>query len=138
MIVKAGAPFGAARLYCYFCDMKVSEEFAQYVAEQCSDAGKIRLRKMFGVYCLYCNNKVVAFLTEEGFLLKPTDAVRSLLKEVDERELFPGSKGFFFISDIDNHKYMSEIVRTTYEALPEPKPKKTKRVGGLEEIINEK
>lgn len=93
---------------------------------------------MFGIYCLYCNDKVVAFLNQDGFMLKPTEEVRPILKEVVERELFPGSKNFFCITDIDNHHYMSEIVRATYEALPRPKPKKLKKVGGLAEIINEK
>ncbi|TFH94419.1 TfoX/Sxy family protein [Porphyromonas levii] len=134
-------PFGAARLYHYFCRMNVSKEYARYVADQCSGAGEIRLRKMFGAYCLYCNDKVVAFLVHDEFLLKPTEAVRPLLKEVEEKELFPGSKGFFCITDIDNHRYMSDIVRATYEALPMPKPKRPKKPikgDGLEKIINER
>ncbi|MDD7437846.1 MAG: TfoX/Sxy family protein [Bacteroidales bacterium] len=118
--------------------MNVSEEYARYAADQCSGAGEIRLRKMFGVYCLYCNDKVVAFLQQDEFLLKPTEEVRPLLKEVIEKELFPGSSGFFSITDIDNHRYMSEIVRATYEALPPPKPKKLKKRGGLKAILDER
>lgn len=117
--------------------MNVSEDLALYIAEQCSGAGDIRLRKMFGAYCYYCNDKVVAFLTDEGFLLKPTEEVRPLLREVVEKELFPGSKGFFCISEIDNHQYLSELVRATFEALPMPKRRKQKSKGGLEQILNE-
>lgn len=124
----------------YVCLMNCTEEYARYVADQCSGAGTMRLRKMFAMYCLYCNDKVVAFLSHDEFYLKSTDPVRPLLREVVEKEIFLGSKDFFCIPNIDNHRYMSDIVKATYNALPKPKPKKPKpsTERGLAAIIEEK
>ena len=48
----------------------------QFVADQCSEAGEITSRKMFGDYGIYCDGKIVGLVCDDCFFLKPTDAVR--------------------------------------------------------------
>lgn len=103
--------------------MASSQDFVQYVADQCAGAGNITLRKMFGDYAIYCNGKIFGLICDEGFYLKPTEAGRHLLREVDLRPPYDGAKDYFYIADIDDRDYLSALVRATYKELPEPKRK---------------
>ena len=91
--------------------MASNADFVQYIADQCSGAGEIVVRKII------CDN---------GFYLKPTDAVRPMLREVALRPPYDGAKDYFYITDIDDRDYLSALVRETCKALPSPRPKKKK------------
>ena len=104
--------------------MASNQDFVQYVADQCAGAGEIVAKKMFGDYGIYCDGKIFGLICDDGFYLKPTDAVKPLLRVVDLRPPYSGAKDYFFIENIDDHDYMTMLVRVTCKALPEPKPKK--------------
>lgn len=106
--------------------MASNPDFVQYIVDQCSGAGEITARKMFGDYCVYCNGKVFGLVCDNCFYLKPTEAVRAMLKTEDMRPPYDGAKPHFYIEDIDDHGYMSALVKATCSALPDPKPKKKK------------
>ena len=105
--------------------MASNADLVQYIADQCSAAGQITSRKMMGDYCIYCNGKVIGLVCDDAFFIKPTETVKSLLKSVEMRPPYPGAKDYFYIADVDDHEYLSALVRETYRALPEPKPKKS-------------
>ena len=79
---------------------------------------------MFGDYGIYCDGKIFGLICDNGFYLKPTDAVRPMLREVALRPPYDGAKDYFYITDIDDRDYLSALVRETCKALPEPRPKK--------------
>lgn len=106
--------------------MASNADFVQYIADQCSGAGEIVVRKMFGDYGIYCDGKIFGLICDNGFYLKPTDAVRGMLREVALRPPYDGAKDYFYITDIDDRDYLSALVRETCKALPEPRPKKKK------------
>ena len=106
--------------------MASNADFVQYIADQCSGAGEIVVRKMFGDYGIYCDGKIFGLICDNRFYLKPTDAVRPMLREVALRPPYDGAKGYFYITDIDDRDYLSALVRETCKALPEPRPKKKK------------
>jgi TfoX/Sxy family transcriptional regulator of competence genes len=106
--------------------MASNPDFVQYIADQCSGAGEIIVRKMFGDYGIYCDGKIFGLICDNGFYLKPTDAVRGMLREVALRPPYDGVKDYFYITDIDDRDYLSALVRETCKALPEPRPKKKK------------
>jgi DNA transformation protein len=102
-------------------------DFAQYVSDQCSGAGLVRTRKMFGEFALYCDDKVVALICDNQLFLKPTEPGRVRLKRVLEGRPYPGAKTYFLIDDeLDNRERLTELIRATARALPAPKPKKKK------------
>ena len=107
--------------------MASNPNFVQYIVDQCSGAGNIEARKMFGDYCVYCNGKPFGLISDNGFYVKPTDEGRALLRSVDMRPPYDGAKPHFYIEDVDDHDYLSALVRTTCAALPDPKPKKRKQ-----------
>lgn len=104
--------------------MASNADFVQYVADQCSGAGEIEVRKMFGDYGIYCNGKIFGLICDDRFYVKPTEAGRNLLGNADMRPPYDGAKDYFYISDVDNRDSMSQLVSVTCSALPMPKKKK--------------
>ena len=106
--------------------MASNPDFVQFVADQCAGAGEITFRKMFGDYGIYCNGKIFGLICDDRFYVKPTAAGKALLREVELRPPYDGAKDYFCISDVEDHDYLSHLVRETCKELPEPKPKKKK------------
>lgn len=107
--------------------MASNPDFVQYIVDQCSGAGNIVARKMFGDYCVYCNGKPFGLICDNGFYVKSTEAGRALLRTEDRRSPYEGAKPHFYIEDIDDHRYLAALVRATCSELPDPKPKTKKK-----------
>ena len=107
--------------------MASQSDFVQYIAEQCSGAGTITVRKMFGDYAVYCNGKIFGLICDDCFFVKPTEAVRPLLRTIDLRPPYDGAKDYFLITDVDDRDYLAALVTATCKALPDPKPKIKKK-----------
>ena len=107
--------------------MASNPDFVQYIVDQCSGAGEISARKMFGDWCVYCNGKPFALVSDNGFYVKPIEAGRRLLRTDDMRPPYDGAKPHFYIEDVDDRDYLSALVRATCAELPEPKPKTKKK-----------
>ena len=99
-------------------------DFVQYIADQCSGAGDIVTRKMFGDYGIYCDGKIFGLICDDHFYVKPTEAGRLMLRKEELRPPYEGAKDYFYIADVDDRDYISSLVRETCKALPEPKPRK--------------
>ena len=107
--------------------MASNADLVQYIADQCAGAGEIMAKKMFGDYGIYCDGKIFGLICDDCFYLKPTDAVRPLLRSVELRQPYEGAKDYYLIADVDDSDYLSALVRETCKVLPEPKPKKKKK-----------
>ena len=99
--------------------MASNPDFVQYIADQCAGAGEIIVKKMFGDYGIYCDG----IIFDNRFYLKPTETGRSLLRSIEMRPPYDGAKDFFFIEDVDDRDYITELVRVTCKALPMAKKK---------------
>ena len=106
--------------------MASSIDFVQYIVDQCSGAGEITAKKMFGDYGIYCDGKIFGLICDDCFYLKPTEAVRTMLREVELRPPYNGAKEYFYIADVDDHDYLSKLVVETCRVLPAPKSKRKK------------
>ena len=98
-------------------------DLVQYIIEQASQAGEVRARKMFGDYCLYCNDKPVGLICDDYLYLKPLKQLDSVLRE-DDRQMRPpydGAKPHYVITDVDDADYVSLLVKTVVENLPSKK-----------------
>ncbi|HMS04189.1 MAG TPA: TfoX/Sxy family protein [Burkholderiaceae bacterium] len=108
--------------------MSSDASFMQYVADQCARAGGITFKRMFGEYALYCDAKVVAFVCDNQFFLKPIEAVRPLLGALDEAPAYPGSKLYWRLTqELEDAPLLARIVRASADAQPAPKPKAPKK-----------
>ena len=106
--------------------MASSPDFVQYIANQCEGAGDIMVKKMFGDYGIYCDGVIFGLICDNCFYLKPTEAGRAMLRNVDMHPPYDGAKDYFFIEDVDDRDYMSELVKTTWNELALQKPKRKK------------
>ncbi len=100
-------------------------DFIQYVCDQVDDDCDVTYRHMFGGTTLYSRGKVVALICDNQLFVKPTDAGRDYIGDVNEAPAYEGSKDFFLVADeIEDTEWLSELIRRTERALPAPKPRK--------------
>jgi DNA transformation protein len=120
---------GFSGAFWYTLYMATAESTAEYLADQVATAGRIRTRKMFGEYALYCNDKVVALICDDRLYVKPTDAGKAFIGDVTEGNPYPGAKPFFLIEEEywEDRDWLAELVRITAGALPVPTIKKPKK-----------
>ena len=114
--------------------MASNPDFVQYILDQCSGAGEITARKMFGDYCVYCNGMPFALVCDNGFYVKSTEAGRHLLRVEDLRPPYDGAKPHFYIDDVDDRHYLSALTKATCGELPAPKPKARKKSHAIEKM----
>lgn len=108
--------------------MSSKQETVDYLLGQLRDAGELRSLKMFGEYGIYCDEKMVALVCDDMLYVKPTEAGRSFLGEVEEAPPYPGAKNWFLIPEDswDDEVWLSELIRVTTPEVPLPKKKKAK------------
>lgn len=109
--------------------MACSQDFIQYIIDQCSGAGEIAAKKMMGDWCLYCNGTLFALACDNNLYIKVTDAAKPLLKEMILRPPYEGAKDCFHITDIDDRDYLERLIRATLPCLPVPKKKRNPMKG---------
>ena len=104
--------------------MASNSDFVKYIVDQCSGAGVIDVKKMMGDYCVYCDGVLFGLICDNNLYLKVTELGRALMKEVILRPPYDGAKDYFYISDVDDRDYLTELIKATIPALPKPKAKK--------------
>lgn len=107
--------------------MATDQKIADYIVGQIQNAGAITTKKMFGEYGIYADGKMFGLIADNQLFIKPTDEGRSFIGQPTEAPPYPGAKNSFLIEDkIEDVSWLSQLVRTTLAALPEPKPKKSR------------
>jgi TfoX/Sxy family transcriptional regulator of competence genes len=114
--------------------MASSIETVQYIIDQAGLGSRLACKKMFGEFALYLDSKIVALICDNQLFLKPTSEGKAYLGIVSELPPYPGAKNFFVLaSELDDPDRLSEALKITAAALPEPKPKRVraraKRIG---------
>jgi TfoX/Sxy family transcriptional regulator of competence genes len=108
--------------------MPSNQDFVDFVIGQLQSAGDITFKKMFGEYALYSGNKVFALICDNKLFIKPTNAGKNYIQDVVEAPPYPGAKPSFLIEErIEDHEWLSTLVKLTVSELPEPKLKKKKK-----------
>ena len=103
--------------------MSSTLEFVQFVADQLSLAGDIAYRRLFGEYGLYCDGKFFGTVEDNQLFIKITAPGGALLGEPVIASPHEGSR-MYLIEDLEDRTFLAQLVQTTCQALPAPKPKK--------------
>jgi TfoX/Sxy family transcriptional regulator of competence genes len=107
--------------------MASDQKFVDFVLEQIENAGEITAKKMFGEYGVYADGKIFGLICDNKLFIKPTNAGKTFIGAVVEAPPYEGAKPSFLIEDqIEDRKWLSELIRISVKELPEPKPKKKK------------
>lgn len=101
--------------------------FVDFVIEQIKNSGEITVKKMFGEYGIYSDEKLFGLICDNKLFIKPTNSGRRYIGNVVEAPPYEGAKPSFLIEDkIEDSEWLSELVRLSIRELPVPKPKKKK------------
>lgn len=105
--------------------MSTSEETAAFIEDQLAGLD-VRTGKMFGEYAIYCDNKVVGFITDDTLMIKPSGADSSVLEGTVPGEAYPGSKQYHAVPGdlLENREWLQRAIQATADALPVPLPKR--------------
>jgi hypothetical protein len=109
--------------------MSSTPEFAQYVCDQIRNIGTITIKKMFGEYGIYCNEKIFGLICNDQLFVRicPTgknpnklyleEKYRSLLDETITP--FPDAKHYGCMSGdlLEDGEKASEICRAVVDML---------------------
>lgn len=106
--------------------MSTQQTTIDFILEQLSSLPNVRVRKMFGDYALYCDEKVVGLVCEDELYIKITEEGKVFNSEDYEEGLpYKGAKPYMHISEkLDDRVWLTQLVSLTASVLPMPKPKK--------------
>lgn len=108
--------------------MSTNQDFVDFVISQLQSVGDITFKKMFGEYALYSGTKIFALICDNKLFIKPTNSGRNFIGDVVEAPPYTGAKPSFLIDDrIEDHEWLSTLVKLTVNELPESAPKKKKK-----------
>ncbi|MFT4232168.1 MAG: TfoX/Sxy family protein [Leucobacter sp.] len=113
--------------------MSTRAETVDFLLDQLGALPGIRSRRMFGEYCLYLDEKPVAFVCDDELFVKPTEEGRAHLGgDPEEAPAYPGSKLYFRVSGDrwEDREWLAQLVETTAAALPAPKPRGPRKARG--------
>lgn len=108
--------------------MASDQKFVDFIVAQIQQAGTITVKKMFGEYGIYSEDKIFGVICDNKLFIKPTNAGREFIGNPIELSPYEGAKPSFVVDDkIEDSEWVSKLVRVTVKELPEPKPKSRKK-----------
>jgi TfoX/Sxy family transcriptional regulator of competence genes len=107
--------------------MATKQSTIDYILDQLVSVEDVSARKMFGEYALYCNGKVVGLVCDDTLSIKMTEQGKRFVgKYYQEGYAYPKAKVSMVIDGerMEDHEWLSELVRMTYDNVPLAKKKK--------------
>ena len=104
--------------------MASSKDYLDYVLEQLSGLDDISYRAMMGEYIIYYRSKIVGGIFDDRFLVKPVKSAVAMMTDADMELPYEGAKEMLLVDDVENRKFLHELLEAMYEELPAPKKKK--------------
>ena len=104
--------------------MSSSKDYLEYILDQLSGLDDISYRAMMGEYIIYYCGKVVGGIYDDRFLVKPVKAAVTMMSDAELELPYEGAKEMLLVDDVENRKFLRELLEAMYEELPAPKKKK--------------
>ena len=108
--------------------MTTKQSTVDFISEQLQRLGNVRVRKMFGDYALYFDEKVVGLVCDDQLFIKYTESGKRIADgKFTPGFAYPGAKESMNVSEyLDDADFLCNLVQATARALPIPKVKKKK------------
>ena len=103
--------------------MASSKEYLEYILDQLSDLDDISYRAMMGEYIIYYRGKIVGGIYDDRFLVKPVKAAMTMMPDADMEVPYEGAKKMLLVDDVENRRFLRELLEAMYNELPVPKKK---------------
>ena len=99
--------------------MASSKEYLSFVLDQLSGLNEITYRAMMGEYILYYRGKIIGGIYDDRLLVKPVMAAKRLMPDTVLEIPYDGAKEMLLVEDVDDREFLSGLVETMYDELPE-------------------
>lgn len=103
--------------------MASSKSYLDFILEQLSELENISYRAMMGEYILYYRGKVVGGIYDDRFLVKPTKGAVTMMPSASMELPYVGAKEMLLVDDIENRRFLCDLLMAIYEELPAGKKK---------------
>ena len=103
--------------------MASSKEYLDFILDQLSDLDNISYRAMMGEYIIYYRSKIVGGIYDDRFLVKPVKAAITMMPEAEMEVPYEGAKEMLLVDDVENRRFLRELLEAMYNELPAPKKK---------------
>ena len=104
--------------------MASSKEYLNFILEQLSELDDVSYRAMMGEYIIYYHGKVIGGIYDDRFLVKPTKSAVAMMPNAEMELPYDGAKEMLLVDDVENKKFLRELLDEMYEELPASKKKK--------------
>ncbi|MGI5959193.1 MAG: TfoX/Sxy family protein [Massiliimalia sp.] len=105
--------------------MATSQDYLNFLLDQLSSLEGITYRMMMGEYLIYYRGKVVAYVCDDRFLVKPVPSTIKLLPYAEYDSINAGGrKKLLRVDNVDDSNFLAELLDSMYDELPFPKSKK--------------
>ena len=109
--------------------MSTRPETLDFLLDQLGALPGLRTRRMFGDYCVYVDDKPVAFVCDDQLYVKPTPAGQALLPEPVWGKFYDKARPHLLLTADrwDDRDLLRALLMATADALPRPKPPGARR-----------
>ena len=104
--------------------MASSKDYLDYILDQLSGLDDISYRAMMGEYIIYYRGKIIGGIYDDRFLVKPVKSAVAMMTDADLELPYEGAKEMLLVDDVENRKFLCELLEAMYDELPAPKKKK--------------
>ncbi len=73
---------------------------------------------------LYYRGKIVGGIYDDRFLVKPAKSALERMPDADREIPYEGAREMLLVDNVDNREFLTELLTSMYDELPEPKKKK--------------
>ncbi len=108
--------------------MATEQSFADYILDQVNDK-KAWVRKMFGEFAIYYDDKVVGLICDNTLYLKITESSKKFLSGNKTGPAYKGAKDSYIIGEeiLEDTKLLKKIILGIYDDVPVVKKKSKKK-----------
>ena len=104
--------------------MASSKEYLDFILEQLSELNDVSYRVMMGEFIIYYRGKIVGGIYDDRFLVKPTKSAVAMMPNAEMELPYEGAKEMLLVDDVDNKRFLRELLDAMYDELPASKRKK--------------
>ena len=104
--------------------MASSKGYLDFILEQLLELSDVTWRAMMGEYIIYYKGKIVGGIYDDRFLVKPTKSAAAMMPYANLEVPYEGAKEMLLVENVENKKFLQELLESMYEELPTPKKKK--------------
>ena len=104
--------------------MGSTKDYLEYILEQLSFSDEITYRSMMGEYIIYYRGKIIGGIYDDLFLVKPVKSAKEMMPNARIELTYEGAKEMLLVDDVENKKFLKELLEAMYDELPAPKKRR--------------